>query len=167
MAQDIRESYAPDSRVGAVELPVGDSAHPDLAAVLAYWNGKRGDRIAPPRNAVEPGDLVRYLPRIKLVDVLRGPDGTLDFKFRLAGTAIGTILGTELTRSRPRDLQPPQFGALIHDHYTQCVLQARPFLHRVEVNSLRRFHSYARLLLPLSGDGTTIDMLMTVDSDAV
>jgi hypothetical protein len=160
------ERYERDARVTSEERGVGDPAYPDLAAILRYWNDKRGARFAPPRSAIDPSDFIDALPRVKLVDVLRAADGTLDFRFRLAGTWIGTILGTELTRLRPLDLKPPPFGTMVHEHYEQCVNERRPLLHKVEINSVRRIHSYARLLLPLSSDGEQIDMLMTVDSQA-
>lgn len=160
------ERYERDARVTAEECTVGDPAYPDLAAILNYWNTKRGERFAPPRSAIDPSDFIDALPRVKLVDVQRGLNGEIDFRFRLAGTWIGNVLGTELTRLRPRDLQPPQFGSLVHDHYAQCVRERRPLLHKVEIDSVRRIHSYARLLLPLSSDGEQIDMLMTVDSAA-
>jgi hypothetical protein len=164
--QGFDERYERDARVHSTELSVDDPAYPDLTALVSYWNAKRGARFAPPRSAIDPGDFVGVLPRVKLVDVLRAPDGALDFRFRLAGTHIGSILGTELTRLRPLDLQPPQFGLLVHEHYVQCVRERCPLLHKVDIDSVRRVHSYARLLLPLSSDGETIDMLMTVDSQA-
>lgn len=160
------ERYERDARVAAEERTVGDPAYPDLAAILRYWDEKRGARFAPPRSAIDPTDFIEALPRVKLVDVLRGVDGKLDFRFRLAGTAIGNILGTELTRLRPLDLQPPQFGTMVHEHYVQCVTERRPMLHKVEIDSVRRIHNYARLLMPLSSDGAEIDMLMTVDGQA-
>jgi hypothetical protein len=160
------ERYERDARVTAEECAVGDPAYPDLAALLRYWNEKRGERFAPPRSAIDPSDFIDALPRVKLVDVLRGQNDELDFRFRLAGTWIGNILGTELTRLRPLDLQPPQFGIIVHEHYAQCVRERRPLLHKVEIDSVRRIHNYARLLLPLSSDGAQIDMLMTVDSQA-
>jgi hypothetical protein len=163
---DFHERYERDAHVASAELKLGDPAYPDLVAMLQYWDAKRGTRLAPPRSAIDPGDFVSALPRVKLIDVLYAADGTIDFRFRLAGTEIGSILGTELTRLRPLDLQPPQFGALVHAHYTQCVRKRRPLLHKVEIDSARRIHSYARLLLPLSSDGETIDMLMTVDGQA-
>jgi hypothetical protein len=160
------ERYERDARVTSEECTVGDPAYPDLAAILSYWNAKRGQRLAPARSAIDPSDFIDALPRVKLVDVLRAPDGKLDFRFRLAGTAIGNTLGTELTRLRPLDLQPPQFGTMVHEHYAQCVRERRPLLHKVKIDSVRRVHSYARLLLPLSSDGEQVDMLMTVDSRA-
>jgi hypothetical protein len=162
--RDFAERYARDARVTAEERALDDPAYPDLGLMLRYWNRKRGERFAPPRSAIDPGDFVDALPRVKLVDVQRAADGTMDFRFRLAGTAIGNILGTELTHLRPLDLQPPQFGAMVHAHYAQCVAERRPLLHKVEIDSLQRIHSYARLLLPLSSDGAQVDMLMTVDS---
>jgi len=158
------ERYERDARVTAEERPIGDPAYPDLAVILRYWNNKRGERFAPPRSAIDPSDFIDALPRVKLVDVLRGSNDELDFRFRLAGTWIGNILGTELTHLRPLDLQPPQFGTMVHEHYAQCVRERRPLLHKVEIDSVRRIHNYARLLLPLSSDGAQIDMLMTVDS---
>jgi len=160
------ERYERDARVTSEERTVGDPAYPDLIAILRYWNTKRGERFAPPRSAIDPTDFIEALPRVKLVDVLRGPEGKLDFRFRLAGTAIGNILGTELTHLRPLDLQPPQFGIMVHEHYEQCVHERRPLLHKVGIDSVRRIHNYARLLLPLSSDGEQVDMLMTVDSQA-
>src|SRR3954469_20822223 len=169
MAQGFSESSFPeryefDARVTSQECAVGDPAFPDLATIYDYWSKRRGDRFAPPRSGIDPADFIHALPRVKLIDVLRGPAGKLDFRFRLAGTDIGSTLGTELTSLRPLDLQPPQFGTLVHEHYEQCVRERRPLLHKVEINSLRRIHSYARLLLPLSSDGEQVDMLMTVDS---
>ena len=164
--QDLHERYERDARVTSKELTPGDPDYPDLVGLLSYWNRKRGEKFAPSRSAIDPGEIVSVLPRVKLVDVLHASDGKLDFRFRLAGTAIGNILGTELTRLRPLDLQPPQFGTLVQEHYAQCVRERRPLLHKVEIDSLRRIHSYARLLLPLSSDGKTVDMLMTVDSQA-
>jgi hypothetical protein len=158
------ERYERDARVTAKECAAGDPAYPDLAKILGYWSRKRGDRFAPPRSAIDPSDFIDALPRVKLVDVQRDAKGDLDFRFRLAGTWIGNVLGTELTRLRPLDLQPPQFGTMVHEHYAQCVRERRPLLHKVEIDSVRRIHNYARLLLPLSSDGEQIDMLMTVDS---
>ena len=160
------ERYERDARVSAEQRSPGDPAYPDLAKMLEYWNRKRGERFAPPRSAIDPSDFMDALPRVKLVDVERAANGALDFRFRLAGTWIGNVLGAELTHLRPRDLQPPQFGSMVHDHYAQCVRERRPLLHKVEIDSVRRIHNYARLLLPLSSDGEQVDMLMTVDSQA-
>src|SRR3954468_6407913 len=79
--QGLHERYERDARVTSTELAVGDPAYPDLVAMLSYWNVKRAARFAPPRSVIDPAEFVTALPRVKLVDVLRGPEGALDFRF--------------------------------------------------------------------------------------
>jgi hypothetical protein len=151
----------PASRVEAVELDVRSDDYPDLARVLAYWEGKRGERFAPSRADIDPADLVEVLPRIMLADVLREP---LDFRYRLSGTGIAGVHGKDQTGKRPRELTPLAYGALIHEHYCDAVRRREPLLHLVVLDTDERSRSYARLLLPLSADGSAVTMLMTVDS---
>ena len=136
--------------------------HQSTRAIFDYWNKKRGSRPAPARADIDPAEIRHALSDTFML----AADFTDQLRFRLAGTWIGSVLGTELTHLRPLDLQPPQFGAMVQEHYAQCVNERRPMLHKVEIDSVRRIHSYARLLLPLSSDGEQVDMLMTVDSRA-
>lgn len=161
----LRRSQQANGVIDCIELSVGDPDYPDLLAGLNYWNLKRGKRFAPSRSDIEPNEIVQILPRLKLIDVLREPDDGLDFRFRLTGTEIGDILGIELTHSRVSDLQPPQFRNAVHSHYVQCVTEKRPLLHLIDLQGPDKVLYYARLLLPLSSDGQTVNMLMTLDSD--
>jgi len=64
------------------------------AEFLDYWHGKRPPGGGfPNRAAIAPGDIVRLLPYIFIVDVLPAPGGGLDFRFRLVGTAIMDMEG--------------------------------------------------------------------------
>jgi hypothetical protein len=133
-----------------------------LAQLHTYWEQKRGERFAPRRADIDPSDLVAALPRIMLVDVI--PAVPVDFRYRLSGTGICDVHGTNHTRMRPRDLKPPPYGALIHEHYADCVQRRVPLLHLVVLDIDDRELSYARLLLPLSEDGVAVTMLMAIDS---
>lgn len=133
-----------------------------MSRILAYWEDKRGRSFAPRRADIDPIDLVEALPRIMLVDVL--PSVPLDFRYRLSGTGICDVHGVNHTNKRPRDLMPPEYGALIHAHYSDCVERRVPLLHLIVLDIDDRELSYARLLLPLSEDGTTVTMLMATDS---
>lgn len=146
--------------VACLDLELRDPLYPDLEEVLDYWDQKRGGRFAPSRADIQP-DLTRVLPRIMLADVLSDP---LDFRYRLSGTGIANVHGTELTGLRPRDLEPADYGNLIDQHYRQCVMERRPLLHLIILDSLHRSRAYARLLLPLSSDSETVNMLVAVDS---
>ena len=69
---------------------------PDLPLIkqlVAYWEKKRGMRLAPCRADVDPVELRMHLPNIFMVDVL---DGGADFRYRLIGAAIVAGLGRAL-----------------------------------------------------------------------
>jgi len=149
------------TRVEAVELDSSNRDYPDLLRVRVYWESKRGGRFAPRRADIDPTDLVDNLSRIMLADVIAEP---LDFRYRLSGTAISNMHGKEMTGKGPRDLKPAAYGALIYDHYCQAVRRREPLLHVIALDGDQRLRSYARLLLPLSEDGSTVTMLMAVDS---
>jgi hypothetical protein len=150
------------ARVEAVELDVDSARYADLSRVLAYWQQKRDAAFAPRRVDIDPIDLVEALPRIMLVDVL--PSAPLDFRYRLSGTGICEVHGVNHTHKRPRDLTPPEYGALIHAHYVECVERRVPLLHLIVLDVDDSERSYARLLLPLSEDGAAVTMLMAIDS---
>lgn len=152
--------------VDAVELDLASADYPELSRVLAYWNRQRGDRFAPRRADIDPADMVESLSRITLSDVLRagpGEDG-LDFRYRLTGTEICTTHWRDPTGEAPRDMRPPAYGALLHAHYIEAVRRRAPMLHLIALSMIDKARSYVRLMLPLSEDGTTVTMLMTVDS---
>lgn len=98
-----------------------------------------------------------------LVDVCS--DDPLDFQYRLSGTAINAILSGEQTGKRPYDLDPPPYGAMIHEHYCLAVARREPVFHVVMLDIGARLLTYARLLLPLSEDGTAVTMLISVHSN--
>jgi hypothetical protein len=164
--------------VEAVELDAANGRYPDLARVRAYWEAKRGDRVAPRRADIDPIDLKDVLPRVMLADVVARPapltetadrdpgaaDEMLDFRYRLAGTAISSVHGDDATGKGPRDFTPAAYGALIHAHYCAAVRRRAPLLHLIVLDTCERSRSYARIILPLSERGSTVDMLMTVDS---
>ena len=150
-----------ETAISCLELQLRDPLYPDLVGVLDYWDAKRGARFAPSRADIDPLDLVRVLPRIMLADVSHDP---LDFRYRLSGTGIANVHGAELASLSPRDLRPPEYGRLIDRHYRQCAIERRPLMHLILLDAMDGIRAYARLLLPLSNDGNTVNMLMAVDS---
>lgn len=152
------------AHVTAVELDSERerARYADLMDMRTYWNAKRQDRFAPKRADIEPADLKELLPRIMLADVFS--DGPLDFRYRLSGTGVNTILGGEYTGKRPRDLAPLAYGAMVHDHYCSAVRRREPLFHVIMLDSFERLVTYTRLLLPLSEDGETVTMLMAAHS---
>ena len=147
--------------------PAQDLArYPDLLTAYDYWSAKRGDRFAPARRDIDPAEIPSILPRILLADVLHNEPGDVAFRYRLSGTRIGEVHGRELTGKSPLDLEPPQYGRLVESHYREAVERRQPLVHVIALHTDKKMRSYARIILPLSDDGQTINMLMMVDSAA-
>lgn len=152
------------AHVTSVELDseCEQARYADLMDLRMYWDAKRQGRFAPKRADIEPADLKELLPRMMLADVFS--DGPLDFRYRLSGTGINAILSGEYTGKRPRDLAPPAYGAMVHDHYCLSVRRREPLFHIIMLDSFERLVTYIRLLLPLSEDGETVTMLIAAHS---
>ena len=145
----------------AIELDIDCARYPEIDRALAYWRAKKGAREMPSRADIDPLEITKALPRVMMAEVSHDP---LEFRYRLAGTGLFAMHGQELTGKLARELEPPEFGALIHEHYCETVARRAPILHLIELNVNYLTTSYARIILPLSSDGTVIDRLMTVEA---
>ena len=153
-----------DIRAAELDLETGLALYPDLVQALAYWRGKCGARFAPAREDIDPTEIAALLPRVMLADVVTADDGGLDFLYRLSGTGICDVHGYNLTSLHPRDLSPPAYGQMVHEHYCAAVQRRCPLAHVLALQTNIKQRSYARIILPLSADGESVTMLMMVDS---
>lgn len=131
---------------------------PRLRALYDYWRAKLRGRRMPARPDIDPIEIPRLLSNLVLVSVSGAPP---NFRFRLVGTEIVARYGMELTG---RDLGDIDLGAEIdsvRSQYEETARDAAPTYcrHSFETKG-GKYHSYERLLLPLSGDGTHVDMLL-------
>lgn len=133
-----------------------DIQHPRLQAMYGYWLKLRGDCAMPARRSIAPQDIPALLPHIFLVDVM--PAGR--YRFRLVGTHIvehvGDVTGQYLDE------------AASGEHYERAkrnfdTVSQQPAIHYL-VSELywreRSWTIYRRLLMPLSDDGLTVNMMM-------
>lgn len=81
-----------------MEAPV----HPDVLALLGYWNDLRRGRPMPDRSDIRPEGLVRFLPSLAIVETI---DGGSDFRFRLFGTVLAEYTGVDRTGERFSQLE--------------------------------------------------------------
>jgi hypothetical protein len=100
-------------------LPAASAEHPDLRALLAFWEGERGGRPLPakPRNIKQIGPLLK---RVHLSDVI---DAGCDFRFRLLGDAVFQCLDENQT------------GRLVSQHPDMAVRLRYPILMREVVRT--------------------------------
>lgn len=135
-----------------------------LLALHAYWSAKRGQRAMPGRTDIEPGEMRALLPHILLIDVLRGG---ADFRYRLVGTEIERHFGRPLTGRLVSETLDGDYLGYIRSLHHRVIAEAVPVYSENNFNDGRSgfaliadFKRAYRLMLPLSRDGTKVDMLL-------
>jgi PAS domain len=132
-----------------------------LQDALTYWESKRAGQKMPARRDFDPVlEIPKLVPWVVLVDVLRDP---LDFRFRLIGTGI---VDRSLRNNTGRLFsEMPQFGPGNHlwGHRATVVETCAPLRSEPPyVGRARGVRRVADIHLPLSEDGTVVNMIFTV-----
>lgn len=144
------------------ELPVSVAGdYPRLTGLYRYWESKRGERRMPARRDLRPEEMRPFLGYLVLVDV--EPGTPPKFRFRLIGAEIAGAYGRDMTGLYVDDVQPLTYRNLLLRHYGRAAEVARPVLHRVKfMEWTGKTHELVRLILPLSDDNQTVNMLLMV-----
>lgn len=131
---------------------------PRLRELYAYWNDKRGERVAPRRADIDPLDLPRLLGNILICEV---HDPPRDFTFRLFGTALVDAVGRDLTGARFSTLFSRDVAPDIVREYEMVADRCAPVISRQDAGWAQKSHvRYERLLLPLSDDGERVNRIL-------
>lgn len=101
-------------------------SHPELVALLAWWEAARAGAPMPPRRAVDPVALGRWLGQLALFDVL---EGGADFFCRVHGTDLARRLGCDFTGKRLAPADRAYMPDTLRDYRT-LVEARRPLLWR-------------------------------------
>lgn len=147
----LRSAYIPPS-----QSPVG--YHRDA---LAYWQVKRGARIAPRWNDVSLMDFPPHvIPLIAVTDI--DPE-TFELCYRFWGTQLTAMHGRDYTGVSPAELEPKLLGDGSVEAYRVLVREKAPQLEikeffRGEVLRGRQIV----LRLPLSDDGRAVSQSLNV-----
>lgn len=147
------------------DLLLRRQATPVLLQGYDYWDSKRGDRAMPARADLDPVEMKAFLPHIVLTDVLHNsaPDLPLDFRYRLMGTTVDAHMSRRFTGLRLSELPAQQQGSQIWQNFSDVVEARQPRLHRVPyVGPHKDFLSLIDLVLPLSDDGRSVTMLVSL-----
>jgi len=155
------EQGAEPLRIVATRLPLDKIDDPGIAHVLELWNRSRGPHALPPRGAIKPEQLKQVLGKVNLLTVLRDP---LRFVFRLRGSVIAHVHGSDLTGHDVAELQPPEYRDMLIRHYTEAVESAAPTLYLIRQSRGVRDAVYRRIILPLGTPEGAVEMLLTVSA---
>ncbi|MFN4166173.1 MAG: PAS domain-containing protein [Ferrovibrio sp.] len=134
---------------------------PQLQWLVAYWAGKRAGRRYPSRADIDPLELKSLLGHILLVDVERRDHGTLPrFRYRLFGTEFVFYHGKDLTGHWLDEIANREFRDELLAIYRSVAERGkmRTLSYDYMVESQR--HRFQAVLLPLSGDGTLVDIVL-------
>ncbi len=127
-----------------------------LRRLLAYWESKRQGRAMPARADIDPLDFHELLPNIILLDV----EGER-FRVRVVGTGVVARFGDDYTGRYLDELDFGDQRDAILAHYGECRRTAAPHVSRTLFTSVRGVSTrMERLILPLSVDGATVDMML-------
>jgi hypothetical protein len=137
----------------------GEITYPQILRVRDYIEAKRGDRPFAARRDILPEDIAFALGRVIIMDVRHDP---LDFVYRLYGSEISTGDHDEVTKKSVFDQNPGPYRDSLLGCYSEAVAVRAPTFHEMTVGDGRRSARYQRGLFPLSDDGRTINMLLSV-----
>lgn len=147
--------------VRAQRLALGDVVSDRLHRLHRLWAIRRANRRWPAYIEFSTDDIAFVENTLSLVDVLREP---LRFRMRRIGPAVEELRGPGDLGKFADELEPPVYGALLRETYTEAVDAAEPCFHLVQflpgVRPARFPLAYERAILPLSSNGAAIDMLM-------
>ena len=141
-----------------MEIEIGNAE--SLAALIrlyAYWQESRGAKRFPARTDIDPVDFSFALGRVSLVDVLATPRR---FRFRLVSTVLTEHLGYEMTGKFLDQIPESEMRAYLERLYAVALERRNPLYARDEIVLDGRRWKHEALVLPLSSDDRSIDMLM-------
>jgi hypothetical protein len=140
------------------DMDIARIKDPRLKRLLEYWTARRGERAMPARADIDPLAFPYALGHIALVEV--EPGQRPRYRCRIDGTIFATVLGHDFTG---KYLDAESFPAECADRiraYGELVSLGQP-IHYAGTRDLKNSSRAAEgLLLPLSSDGRSIDMIL-------
>ena len=121
------------------------SAH--LRTLLSYWEQRRGDRLIPTLDSIDPDDIGSLLPIVYVVDVSLEP---FDLAYRFLGPDIVSRSRGDYTGQRLRDLPSQAPPSQIWRLYESAVIYQSPHVLFVPLIDHPSLH-VEMLAMPLSG----------------
>jgi hypothetical protein len=128
-----------------------------LARLFAYWRQIRGQRPVPLRRDFDPLDIPYMLGRVMLIELRQEPGR--HYFIRVHGTLIAWRLGYELT-GKPLDRLPAPYRGIMAVRFDAAIESGMPHHTTMDLSDETRALRCETLVLPLSRDGSAIDMLL-------
>jgi hypothetical protein len=131
-------------------------SHAKLERLYRHWLDRRGARLMPARADFDALDLKDWLGNLMLIEVL---SGATEFRYRLYGSALAAYYGEDLT-GKTTHAVPSDVADRVTREYARVAIERCPLVVRRRRAVQHSMLSIAKLILPLSADGTIVDMLL-------
>ena len=132
--------------------------HPLLRELYDFWLNRRGDKIAMPRSELDPVAIPKLLPNLILSDV--GDEGR-SIRYRLVGTNIVQAHGSDYTGLTIEQLTSGSTLEFTRRLYGAVIGVGLPVYSEGSFRwNGKEFRWTKRLHLPLTRDGSAIDMVL-------
>ena len=128
-----------------------------LQRLFDYWLEKRGDRPFPAKVEIDPVEFSYILGYVTLVDVEREPRR---YRFRLDGSILAALSGTDYTGRYLDELPGPEYVAFIQETYDRVVDSGEPYRYRKNEILDQQLFSEETIILPLGDNPPKVDMLV-------
>ena len=127
---------------------------------LDYWSGLWDGGRMPARRNITPEGMMPFLPNVILFDVLDRPT---DFRYRLIGTKVVAYFARDYTGRCMREIPHQTPPSTVWTCCSKVVETGRPYSFAVPYEGPKKqFIESEDLILPLSEDGETVNMLLVV-----
>lgn len=144
------------------ELSGLEFADDRLRRLFDYWLDTRGARLFPAKAEIDPVAFRYILGYVTLVEVEHsaGSASSRRYRFRLDGSILVAMSGTDYTGRYLDELPGKEYVAFVKETYDRVVESGTP--HRYRKNGLfdHQHFSEEALILPLGREPPHVDMLM-------
>ena len=133
-------------------MPVG------LLPLYRYWDAKRGSRQMPRRSDIDPLDLVPFLPRLMIVDVV---DDERRYVYRLVGTREVDARGKDPTGRPVGEAFIGSSREKVLANYDRVSMTARPHVDTGTVITVEdKLDDSHVIFLPISEDDRNVSQIL-------
>ena len=134
------------------------SYNPRLARLYDYWTGKCKGRVLPSRADIDPLEMKEWLGNLLLAEFFGGVE---NYRVRIDGSNLIGFGGKDRTGKGSEVLTSPEERNLIIAQYKPVLDTGQPAYFETRfLNSEGRYLREQKLLLPLSDDGATVNMVL-------
>jgi len=135
-----------------------DTMPADLLPLYRYWDSKRGGRAMPKRTDIDPLELVAFLPRLMIVDVV---EDERRYVYRLVGTREVEARGRDPTGRPVGEAFIGSSREKVLANYDRVLMTGKPYVDTATVVTVEeKLDDSQVIFLPISEDDRTVSQIL-------